>query len=196
VSALAASYGLWAAWAVSWALAAVWTRRTAARPALVEQLVYLAPTWLGMVLLFGLRPWRGPVGLLLFSLPEWVRWVLTGLVAIGFIFTWWARIRLGSLWSSSVSFKQGHAVVASGPYAIVRHPIYTGLILAAFAFALELGTSGSLAGAALIAFGFWLKARLEERFLSAELGADAYASYRRRTPMLVPFLPRLGRQSG
>jgi protein-S-isoprenylcysteine O-methyltransferase Ste14 len=59
----------------------------------------------------------------------------------------------------------------------VRHPIYTGLIVALAATA-----------AALLAIGFWLKARAEERFLSAELGAEAYGAYRRRVPMLIPFL--------
>jgi protein-S-isoprenylcysteine O-methyltransferase Ste14 len=51
-------------------------------------------------------------------------------------------------------------------------------------------TPVALLGAVIIAFGLWLKARAEEGFLAAELGVDAYASYRRRVPMLIPFLPR------
>jgi protein-S-isoprenylcysteine O-methyltransferase Ste14 len=72
---------------------------------------------------------------------------------------------------------------------MVRHPIYTGLILALLATAPAEGTVTALIGAALIIFGIWLKASSEERFLMEELGPDLYGSYCRRVPMLVPFLP-------
>jgi protein-S-isoprenylcysteine O-methyltransferase Ste14 len=75
------------------------------------------------------------------------------------------------------------------PYGIVRHPIYTGLILAATAVAILKGNLYSLAGTLLIILGFWIKARLEEQFLSQQLGPETYALYRRRVPMLIPFLP-------
>jgi protein-S-isoprenylcysteine O-methyltransferase Ste14 len=192
---LAASSALWAVWVVSWMLAAVWTRRTAARPSLRDQVVHMIPTVIGAGLLFSsLRP-RVAAALgetPLWRLPEGAGWSLTALVGVGLAFTWWARIWLGSLWSGSVGRKEGHAVVASGPYAVVRHPIYTGLILAAFAQAIQLGALENLLGAALITLGFWLKARLEERFLSQELGAETYGAYRRRTPMLIPFWPKAG----
>ena len=71
----------------------------------------------------------------------------------------------------------------------MRHPIYTGIILAAIALAILKGTLIAIAGALLAAFGFWVKARLEEGFLREELGAEAYDAYRRRVPMLVPFGP-------
>ena len=71
----------------------------------------------------------------------------------------------------------------------MRHPIYTGIIIALVATAATEATLVALLGAVLIAIGLWVKARAEERFLSAELGPDAYESYCRRVPMLVPFLP-------
>jgi protein-S-isoprenylcysteine O-methyltransferase Ste14 len=88
-----------------------------------------------------------------------------------------------------------HRVVESGPYALVRHPIYTGLIAAAAAMAAIRATPWALAGLALFALGFALKAKVEERFLESELGG--YASYRARVPMIVPFFrrkpsPRIG----
>jgi protein-S-isoprenylcysteine O-methyltransferase Ste14 len=83
-------------------------------------------------------------------------------------------------------------VIQGGPYRLVRHPIYTGLIIAAVAQGALIGMAANLVGALLMAFGFWLKARLEERFLSKELGAATYSEYRRRTPMLVPFWPGRG----
>ena len=92
------------------------------------------------------------------------------------------------LWSGTITRKQDHRIVDTGPYALVRHPIYTGLLLAGFATAIARGRWEALIGAALFALGCWIKARQEERFLSEELGHE-YAAYRKRVPMLVPFLP-------
>jgi protein-S-isoprenylcysteine O-methyltransferase Ste14 len=113
-------------------------------------------------------------------------YALAGLTLAGIVFAWWARIHLGRLWSSAVTRKQDHHVVDSGPYRLVRHPIYTGLIAAIFATAAAQATITGLLGAALVAIGLWLKARIEERFLADELGPGTYGAYRHRVPMLVP----------
>jgi protein-S-isoprenylcysteine O-methyltransferase Ste14 len=89
-----------------------------------------------------------------------------------------------------VTVKADHRVVDSGPYRIVRHPIYTGILLAVYATAALKGTVLGLVSAAIITLGIWMKARLEEGFLRGELGADAYDAYRRRVPMLLPFGPK------
>ena len=140
--------------------------------------------------MFGVQThsYRGPGRL--WVLSDDVSWALVGVVTLGFLFAWWARIYLGSLWSGWITKKAGHHIVDTGPYALVRHPIYTGLILSAFATAIQRGTLVALLGAAVMAWGFWIKARLEERFLREELGPEAYDSYRRRVPMLVPFGPK------
>jgi protein-S-isoprenylcysteine O-methyltransferase Ste14 len=192
---LRASHEMWSLWFLSWMIAAIWSRRVAARPPALEQFVHWIPTLAGFGLLAqGAFGWQGtwPPDDRLWPLSDSAGWALAGVCAAGFLFTWWARISLGSLWSGTVSRKADHRVIQSGPYRLVRHPIYTGLIVAAVASALLIGRPANLAGAALIAFGFWLKASMEERFLSQELGADAYADYRRRTPMLVPFWPTRG----
>jgi protein-S-isoprenylcysteine O-methyltransferase Ste14 len=187
VNALQAATLMWDAWVVSWIAAMLWSRRTAARPPALAQVLHWAPTAVGFYLLaFGSR---GTHYAPLWSLPVIADWALAGACGAGLLFTWWARITLGSLWSGSVSRKDDHTVIQTGPYRLVRHPIYTGLIVAAFAQAAIVGMAANLAGAALMAFGFWLKAGLEERFLSQELGEAAYADYRRSTPMLVPFWP-------
>jgi protein-S-isoprenylcysteine O-methyltransferase Ste14 len=190
MSPLNASHLMWDAWIVSWIAAMAWSRRATARPPAVDQLIHWLPTAVGFGLLsFGSIRTHFPP---LWSLPETVGWILAGVCGAGLLFTWWARIELGSLWSGSVSRKDDHTVIESGPYRLVRHPIYTGLIAAAFALGVLVSQAANLAGAALMALGFWLKARLEERFLSQELGEAAYADYRRRTPMLVPFWPTPG----
>lgn len=194
MSPLVATAALWFAWMVSWGLAAVWTRRTQARPPLGETLLYIVPTIVGwMLLLFGanatLKGADWGFAMRLWRLPRWGGWAMAGVAAAGFAFTWWARVTLGDLWSSAVSRKENHVIIETGPYGLVRHPIYTGLIAAALATAVEVGSAQALVGAALMSLGFWMKARLEERFLMSELGADAYADYRRRIPMLAPFWP-------
>jgi protein-S-isoprenylcysteine O-methyltransferase Ste14 len=84
--------------------------------------------------------------------------------------------------------KAGHHVVDTGPYRLVRHPIYSGLILAALATAIEKGTTIAIVGAATMTAAFYTKARREERFLRTELGDHAYAAYARKTAMLLPRL--------
>jgi protein-S-isoprenylcysteine O-methyltransferase Ste14 len=117
-------------------------------------------------------------------------WICVGLIALGIAFSAWARLHLGALWSATVTRKSGHRIVDTGPYKLVRHPIYTGILLAVYATAAAKGTVLGLAGALLITIGIWMKARLEERWLRSELGADAYDAYRRKVSMLVPFGPK------
>jgi len=175
---------IWTTWALSWFAAAVWSRQTTARPSLAQEMPYRLVTFAGVVLLFGIEFRSFPHG---WDVSEAVAWAMVALVAAGFAFAWWARIHLGTLWSGTITRKQDHRIVESGPYALVRHPIYTGILLSAFATAIARGRWEALIGAVLFALGCWIKARQEERFLSEELGPE-YADYRKRVPMLVPFV--------
>lgn len=177
---------VWLAWLVSWFAAAFWANRTEKRVITWETLLYRIVILAGAVLL---TPWaaRHLHMLRLWHVGYAGAWVLLLLTLAGLLFTWWARIHLGRLWSGSITRKEGHHVIDTGPYGLVRHPIYSGVIVAIFASAAAQATASALAGAALVAFGLWLKARIEERFLTQELGADTYGAYRRRVPMLVPF---------
>jgi protein-S-isoprenylcysteine O-methyltransferase Ste14 len=195
MTALEASILLWDFWVVSWLVAAFWRRRTVGRPPIGQRMHYVAPTALGVALLFfgSARPGAfgstlAPGDRLLWALPHWASWLATFAVAAGLAFTWWARLGLGDLWSGAVARKEGHVVVRTGAYGLVRHPIYSGLIFAGAAMAIQVGTASNIAGTVLVSSGLWLKARLEERFLGATLG-QAYADYKRTTPMLTPFWP-------
>jgi protein-S-isoprenylcysteine O-methyltransferase Ste14 len=180
--------GLWVAWWLSWLAAAVWSDRPVSRPPRRQEIPYRACVVIGVVLLSGLfrHDFRSEV--ILWQTPQAVSWTMVALAVCGFAFTWWARLHLGRLWSSNVTRKSDHRVVDSGPYAIVRHPIYTGITLATVATAVLRGTATGWAGAGLMTLGWIIKARLEEGFLREELGAEAYDTYARRVPMLVPFL--------
>jgi len=191
-----AIYIPWVLWALSWTIAAAWANRTVNRPTTGSQMLYRLITIVGFFLLLAyvarrVPGWHvQPVFQLapIWSLADGIKWAMVGVASLGFLFCWWARIYLGALWSGSVTRKEGHRVVDTGPYAIVRHPIYTGIIIAALATMAIRGTAVAVAGATLIIAGYWIKSRLEERFLRNELGAEAYDAYARKTAMLVPFV--------
>jgi protein-S-isoprenylcysteine O-methyltransferase Ste14 len=180
---------IWIGWLVTWLAASFWRARAKNRVMAWDSLAYRLPIFAGGLLM---TPWAAQA---FPAQPAWEvgdggTYVLAAVTLAGVLFTWWARIHLGLLWSSAITRKEAHRVIDTGPYRLVRHPIYTGLIAGILATGVAVGTVTALAGAALIALALCIKARMEERFLSAELGAEAYAAYRRRVPMLVPFLPR------
>jgi protein-S-isoprenylcysteine O-methyltransferase Ste14 len=175
---------IWIGWVVSWVAASLWSGRTEKRAATREMWIYRIVIFAGAILI---APWTAQV---LGERPAWqVGYAFVGVMLTGLALTWWARIHLGGLWSSAITRKEKHRLVDTGPYAFVRHPIYTGLIIALLATAAIEATLVALLGALLIVLGLWVKARAEERFLSTELAPETYESYRRRVPMLVPFLP-------
>ncbi|HXI87818.1 MAG TPA: isoprenylcysteine carboxylmethyltransferase family protein [Parvularculaceae bacterium] len=188
---------IWMVWAAVWVLMAGFSSRPAERAGFLSQAPYMVVTIIGFFLLFsidGVSTSRGPhalsfsasFSLKLWALPESAAWVMVGVGLFGAVFAFWARLTMGNLWSGSVQRKEGHRVVDKGPFGIVRHPIYTGLILGAGAMAAIKGFSISLAGFVLIILGFWMKARLEEKLLIASLGEE-YLNYRKRVPMLFPW---------
>ena len=196
---IAAVYAVWIIWGISWVIAALWVNRTVAKPVASEwrYRIFTFAAWLlllGNVFRPGGRvPTTGLMGLLwgpswVFPMP--IQWTFVAIAIGGCAFAWWARIHLGKLWSASLTRKTDHRLVDSGPYAIVRHPIYTGLLVGAFATAAIRANLAASAGFLLFIVGYWVKARAEEVFLSAELGAANYAAYRARVPMLIPFGPK------
>jgi len=180
---------IWIGWMASWFAASFWSAPALKQLASWETWAYRAALFIGALLLLhsARRILSEPR---LWHVGYDGAYALAGVTLAGILFAWWARLHLGRLWSSAITRKEDHRVVDSGPYALVRHPIYSGLLIAIFATAAAQATISGCAGAALVAVGFWLKGRAEERFLTQELGADAYGDYRRRVPMLVPFTAR------
>lgn len=179
---------LWIAWFVSWWAAAVWSNPSVKQPPADRERPYRLIVIVGIVLLAGLYPHQFSSEVVLWRTGDAPGWAMVAVALTGFLFMWWARIFLGRLWSSGVRIKAEHRVVDTGPYALVRHPIYTGIIVAGYSTAVLRGTAAGLLGATLMTVSWYLKATEEERFLREQLGAEAYDAYARRVPMLVPFL--------
>jgi protein-S-isoprenylcysteine O-methyltransferase Ste14 len=108
------------------------------------------------------------------------------MVALGLSFTVWARVHLGTNWSLNVARKRDRELVRSGPYARVRHPIYSGALLAFLVVAVGRGDVGALLGCALLWYSLLRKVRIEERWLQQTFG-DAYTHYRDEVPSLLPW---------
>ncbi|MGE5176136.1 MAG: methyltransferase family protein [Hyphomicrobiales bacterium] len=178
---------LWATWFVVWMLAAVWSGRTVARQPAGSRLLHSALFMVGAALLLFVSTRGTSLGTRLVPRVGWVGWIGAGATFLGLAFTGWARVHLGRLWSGSVTLKEGHRVVRSGPYALTRHPIYTGLLAAAFGTAFAHGTLAALLGALLLTLGLLVKLHGEERLLLEHLG-DEYRDYKSKVPALVPRL--------
>lgn len=185
---------VWIVWLLTWVLSAGWSARTASHHDLGAESPSRVLTLAAVVMILT-SYWPLP-NALLWTTPREIGWVLTALVVLGLGFTWAARLHLGPLWSSTSAPTEDHRIVDSGPYAIVRHPVYAGLLLAAAATAGESGRLEAVAGAAVLVAAISLRAKLEERFLRRDLGDDPYTNYRRRVPMLIPFAKIPPRASG
>jgi protein-S-isoprenylcysteine O-methyltransferase Ste14 len=176
---------VWIVWLVTWILAAGWSARTASHHDLGAESPSRVLTLAAVVMILA-SYWPLQSTFLWQASPE-IGWAMAGLVVLGLGFTWMARLHLGPLWSSTSAPSEDHRIVETGPYGIVRHPVYAGLLLAVFATAIESGRVEAAGGALLLVAAISLRAKLEERFLRRDLGDEAYTGYRRRVPMLIPF---------
>ena len=107
------------------------------------------------------------------------------LTVLGLAFTVWARFTIGRNWGAMITVQQDHQLTQRGPYAIVRHPIYSGFMLATLGTAIIRGQIGGLVSVALIVIAWGYKARLEESFMAEQFGPQ-YEEYRHRVKGLIP----------
>jgi protein-S-isoprenylcysteine O-methyltransferase Ste14 len=115
-------------------------------------------------------------------------------VAAGTLLTWmgvaiaiWARVHIGQYWSGLITLKEDHKLIQTGPYSYVRHPIYTGLLLATVGTALAQRKWQGLLAVAIILVAHIRKARKEEALMTSQFG-DIYQEYRRNSGFLLPRL--------
>jgi protein-S-isoprenylcysteine O-methyltransferase Ste14 len=175
----------WYVFAGFWAITALRVKPTKAREKAVDRLITVAVVVLAFELLFaqGLR--MGPLGMRFVPRKDWIAYAGIALSWLGTIISLWARYCLGEYWSARVTLKEGHQLIRTGPYALVRHPIYTGMLLACVGTALVVGEWRGLLAVLLLVAAHSQKAVREERMLSGEFGEE-YTAYRQRTGFLLP----------
>jgi protein-S-isoprenylcysteine O-methyltransferase Ste14 len=176
---------LWAIWVIVWTVAAFFVKRTRRKEVLGAMLqervavvagavVLIRPAWLPRIL--RQHFWIERPGLALVALA---------LVICGMLFAYWARVHLGRNWSGQVIVKVDHALITSGPYRWVRHPIYAGMLTALAGTALATSAPYGFIGLALILFGFLVRVRLEEALMRETFPAE-YDRYSQHTARLIP----------
>jgi protein-S-isoprenylcysteine O-methyltransferase Ste14 len=178
---------IWALFGVLWLLPAAFGKRTIQRQtpgARIYQLSLLVAAYVLFV--------HSDLGLELLNRPLVPAGKATtaigyGLLVAGMLFACWARVFLGSNWSANVTLKEDHALVSSGPYRIVRHPIYTGLLVALLGTAIALGPLRCFLGVVLAAAAWKIKSMTEEAFMLQQFG-DRYMRYRMQVKSLVPYI--------
>jgi protein-S-isoprenylcysteine O-methyltransferase Ste14 len=184
---LEAAVFFWVALVVVWVVGALRTKRTVQRQSSASQLLYTTILVVGVYLIFAKGigiPWLDRQ-----VYPVTVPIALAGLLAVlmGVAFSIWARLMLGGNWSNRVTVKENHTLVRTGPYRIVRHPIYSGILLGMLGSALQRGAIRCFVGVFICGFSFWLKTRAEERFMVQSFGAQ-YLQYRHQVKALAPFI--------
>jgi protein-S-isoprenylcysteine O-methyltransferase Ste14 len=176
---------LWAIWIVYWIASAAFTLKTKKNEG-IARLQHTAPTAFALFAVFH----EGRIPELSWGQLHDIAalaWFGVALTVSGLCFSAWARVHLGKYWSGTVALKEGHRLVDTGPYRLVRHPIYTGLLFAALGSALAAGTVEALAGVVVMVPAYIIKWRREERLMLGELGV-AYADYMKRTKAIIPYV--------
>jgi protein-S-isoprenylcysteine O-methyltransferase Ste14 len=178
---------VWLAFILYWRIKAGGAKTTQ-RLEPVASRVLRALTFLVVIVLFSATriplPW---LYLHLWPPGIWPFWIGAAVTVAGVLFAVWAREHLGSNWSSAVTIKQDHELVTSGPYALVRHPIYTGILAGLLGTAIAVSEVRGMIGLALAFLVTWPKLRMEEGWMRSQFGAT-YVAYAQRTAALVPYL--------
>jgi protein-S-isoprenylcysteine O-methyltransferase Ste14 len=178
------SWGLWIAFIAYWSVAAKNSAAAKSSESKRSRSVHELLLNGGLLLLF-VPVW----GLAGHFLPRARSITLAGLgvQAAFFLLAWWSRRHLGRNWSTKVRIAEEHELVRSGPYRLVRHPIYTAMLGMSLGTTIVSGQYHSLLGLLIIAIAYWRKIRIEESALGEAFGAE-YDEYRRRSWALIPVI--------
>ena len=176
--------GLWLVFAVYWLVNAFGNKKSVYRQGRLSRLLYLAAMLAFIYVIIHLR--RLDMRLLPYNIITQVVGMV--LCAAGIAIAIWARRVLGGNWSGIVTLKQDHVLIRHGPYRLVRHPIYSGIILAAAgSFVATLPTIQGLICMVYLIVGFRLKSLFEEQLLARQFPQD-YPRYKREVRALIPFV--------
>jgi protein-S-isoprenylcysteine O-methyltransferase Ste14 len=180
--------GCWLMFFVYWAISALSSKMAKKSESVAGRLQRMVPLVVAYSLLFHQGTSVGWLGKRFVADTPAAAVIGVALTAAGVAFAIWARWHLGANWSAVVSIREQHELIRSGPYRRVRHPIYTGMLLAMAGTALVLGEVRGLLAFAITLLAFYWKARKEEVWLTREFG-DKFEAHTKQTGM---FLPKLG----
>lgn len=178
---------LWVAWLNYWRFSAPRSPKRASAESTRAQTLHVVLLVVAAFLLFAPLPGNRPYDMVL---PEGE--VFAGIIGIllmlaGFGFCIWARRTLAEFWSGTLTLKEGHRLVQSGPYAWVRHPVYAGTLLAVLGRVITLDTLAGWLGFVLALVAYVRKMRREEALLAGHFGKE-YEIYSDQVKALVPWL--------
>ena len=179
--------GLWLAWLAYWIVAARESKTVQRTESALSRASYMAPMLAGAALLAwpqGPKNWLFQRFMAQNPVADWMGVIL---LAAGLAFAAWARHHLGRNWSSAVTLMQDHELIRSGPYGIVRHPIYTGLLAAILGTAVAQGQWRGLLALVLFTGAILRKLSMEEQ-LMREMFPEQYARYVAEVPALIPLI--------
>ena len=177
----------WLVLAAFWAITAVSAKRSLRRESSASRLYHVLLMTAVFALLFRPDLRIGPLGLRIFFAFPQAAYTGLALASLGAAFVIWARSTLGGNWSASVTVKENHSFVHYGSYRLVCHPIYAGGLLTMLGTAVVYGEAGCFVAVALAFVGWWLKARIEEEFMTQQFGED-YRRYQKDVKQLIPFV--------
>ena len=177
----------WTLFALIWLLAAFWTKQSVYRESGAQRLRYTIPILLGGWMLFKGNRLPDPLNYRVIPHVEALAWTGVVLCVAGLVFCVWARFTLGRNWSGVVTLKGGHELITRGPYAWVRHPIYTGLLTMFVATLLVFGHIAGIIAVPLVFVSLWIKLRYEEKLMLQKFPTE-YAAYQQRGRRLMPFV--------
>jgi protein-S-isoprenylcysteine O-methyltransferase Ste14 len=178
---------LWMIFALYWLVSAFKRKKTKKRESPFQRLAYVLPLVAAFYLLGQWDARYSWLGARFVPDTATMQWIAVLLTAAGVGIAIWARWHLGANWSGVVTLKEDHELIRSGPYRSIRHPIYTGILLAILGTAVAVGEIRGLAALGIAWLSFYFKARREESFLVQEFG-PRFTEHQQHTGM---FLPRL-----
>ena len=178
---------LWMLLGLYVALAILRIRGAKQRQSLFTRLPHLAAMIVAFILLLERRAHFGLLERRFLPNSQTGIWIGIGVTACGMALAIWARSHLGANWSATITIRTNHSLVRTGPYARLRHPIYSGLLFAIAGTALAQGEWRGLLALAIALIVWSVKARKEESWLRDEFGAQ-FEEYSQRTGFLLPRL--------
>jgi protein-S-isoprenylcysteine O-methyltransferase Ste14 len=175
----------WIVLAVYWAVSALSQKPTKKEEHFIERLRHLVPGMIAFLLLSQSDSSYGWLGRRFLPESGTLNLLALVLAGAGVALAIWARWHLGRNWSAVVSIREEHDLIRSGPYRAVRHPIYTGLLLAMMGTVLIVGELRALMALAIALASLYLKARKEDAWLASEFG-ESFEGHAKSTGMFLP----------